>query len=174
MQNKSRDEHLSIKYTSILCRNFTFHHSPEVPMGQVQGHDPGSKPLSNQIVGNRQGNRSTNEISLYVLIRLNSRHSPFWAGVFDSCQTFSRKLWCNTQWNHNYHHNRYCSSRSIITSCFRGDLLAEMAKVNICNVVVLDNPSPFRNPFQFEITFECLEDLKEGEYLTYTVDCKHG
>lgn len=36
-----------------------------------------------------------------------------------------------------------------------------MAKVNICNVVVLDNPSPFRNPFQFEITFECLEDLKE-------------
>jgi len=36
-----------------------------------------------------------------------------------------------------------------------------MAKVNICNVVVLDNPSPFHNPFQFEITFECLEDLKE-------------
>jgi len=24
-----------------------------------------------------------------------------------------------------------------------------MAKVNICNVVVLDNPSPFLNPFQF-------------------------
>jgi len=36
-----------------------------------------------------------------------------------------------------------------------------MAKVQICNVVVLDNPSPFKNPFQFEITFECLEDLKE-------------
>lgn len=36
-----------------------------------------------------------------------------------------------------------------------------MAKVNICNVVVLDNPSPFANPFQFEITFECTEDLKE-------------
>ncbi|KAK3091601.1 hypothetical protein FSP39_021077 [Pinctada imbricata] len=36
-----------------------------------------------------------------------------------------------------------------------------MAKVNICNVVVLDNPSPFFNPFQFEITFECLEDLPE-------------
>lgn len=29
------------------------------------------------------------------------------------------------------------------------------------NVVVLDNPSPFTNHFQFEITFECIEDLKE-------------
>ena len=37
-----------------------------------------------------------------------------------------------------------------------------MAKVNIVNVVVLDNPSPFLNPFQFEITFEALEDLSEG------------
>lgn len=31
------------------------------------------------------------------------------------------------------------------------------------NVAVLDNPSPFGNPFQFEITFECMEDLPEGE-----------
>jgi len=30
-----------------------------------------------------------------------------------------------------------------------------------CNVVVLDNPSQFLNPFQFEITFECIEDLPE-------------
>lgn len=36
-----------------------------------------------------------------------------------------------------------------------------MAKVHVVNVVVLDNPSPFLNPFQFEITFECIEDLKE-------------
>lgn len=36
-----------------------------------------------------------------------------------------------------------------------------MAKVHVCNVVVLDNPSPFFNPFQFEITFECIEDLQE-------------
>jgi len=36
-----------------------------------------------------------------------------------------------------------------------------MAKVHVCNVVVLDNPSPFFNPFQFEVTFECIEDLKE-------------
>lgn len=41
-----------------------------------------------------------------------------------------------------------------------------MAKVNICDVTVLDNPSPFKNPFQFEITFECLEDLKDGKIFT--------
>lgn len=39
-----------------------------------------------------------------------------------------------------------------------------MAKVQVNNVVVLDNPSPFYNPFQFEITFECIEDLSEGEW----------
>lgn len=36
-----------------------------------------------------------------------------------------------------------------------------MAKVHITNVVVLDNPSNFLNPFQFELTFECIEELKE-------------
>uniref|UniRef100_A0A3Q2CNN6 Anti-silencing function 1Ba histone chaperone n=1 Tax=Cyprinodon variegatus TaxID=28743 RepID=A0A3Q2CNN6_CYPVA len=36
-----------------------------------------------------------------------------------------------------------------------------MAKVQVLNVAVLDNPSPFGNPFQFEITFECMEDLPE-------------
>ncbi|KAG8225405.1 hypothetical protein J437_LFUL004605 [Ladona fulva] len=39
--------------------------------------------------------------------------------------------------------------------------LIKMAKVHMCNVVVFDNPSPFLNPFQFEVTFECIEDLKE-------------
>lgn len=38
-----------------------------------------------------------------------------------------------------------------------------MAKVQVTNVVVLDNPSPFLNPFQFEITFECIENLPEGK-----------
>jgi histone chaperone ASF1 len=42
-----------------------------------------------------------------------------------------------------------------------------MAKVQLCNVVVLDNPSPFLNPFQFELTFECIEELKEGMYIHY-------
>lgn len=40
-----------------------------------------------------------------------------------------------------------------------------MAKVQLANVAVLDNPSPFLNPFQFEVTFECIEELKEGKYL---------
>lgn len=38
-----------------------------------------------------------------------------------------------------------------------------MAKVHISNVTVLDNPSSFLNPFQFEITFECTEDLATGK-----------
>lgn len=33
--------------------------------------------------------------------------------------------------------------------------------MHITNVVVLDNPSSFLNPFQFELTFECIEELKE-------------
>lgn len=45
-----------------------------------------------------------------------------------------------------------------------------MAKVHIVNVVVLDNPSAFFNPFQFEITFECVEDLQEGRY----TPARHG
>lgn len=39
-----------------------------------------------------------------------------------------------------------------------------MAKVQIGNVLVLDNPSSFLNPFQFELTFECIEELKEGNF----------
>jgi ASF1 like histone chaperone len=29
---------------------------------------------------------------------------------------------------------------------------------------VLDNPTCFLNPFQFEITFECLQELDDGKY----------
>eukprot|EP01139_Manchomonas_bermudensis_P002407 Amastigsp_a4568_32.p1 type:complete len:155 gc:universal Amastigsp_a4568_32:574-110(-) len=36
-----------------------------------------------------------------------------------------------------------------------------MATVNILNVTVLDNPTAFTNPFQFEICFECLGPLAE-------------
>ncbi|XP_017143512.1 histone chaperone asf1-like [Drosophila miranda] len=36
-----------------------------------------------------------------------------------------------------------------------------MAKVHITNVVVLDNTSSFFNPFRFELTFECIEELQE-------------
>lgn len=37
-----------------------------------------------------------------------------------------------------------------------------MAKAQICNVEILDNPSEFSKPFKFEITFECSENLNDG------------
>lgn len=40
--------------------------------------------------------------------------------------------------------------------------LNEMSLVSIVNIVVLDNPAPSTNPFQFEITFECLQELQDG------------
>ncbi|OXU18020.1 histone chaperone asf1 [Nasonia vitripennis] len=47
-----------------------------------------------------------------------------------------------------------------------------MAKVQVANVAVLDNPSPFSNPIQFEITFECIEELKEDlEWKMIYVGC---
>ncbi|XP_031113435.1 histone chaperone ASF1B-like isoform X1 [Ipomoea triloba] len=36
-----------------------------------------------------------------------------------------------------------------------------MSVVNLTNVTVLDNPGPFLNPFQFEISYECLTSLKD-------------
>ena len=39
-----------------------------------------------------------------------------------------------------------------------------MALVNVLDVNVLDNPSSFTNPFQFEITFECLKHLPNGTF----------
>ncbi len=38
-----------------------------------------------------------------------------------------------------------------------------MALVNVMNISVLDNPTVFTNPFQFEITFEAKEALPDGE-----------
>ncbi|KAJ0039112.1 hypothetical protein Pint_22185 [Pistacia integerrima] len=39
-----------------------------------------------------------------------------------------------------------------------------MSAVNITNVTVLDNPAAFLNPFQFEISYECLTPLKDGPF----------
>ncbi|KAH7288070.1 hypothetical protein KP509_31G010700 [Ceratopteris richardii] len=36
-----------------------------------------------------------------------------------------------------------------------------MSAVNVTNVTVLDNPAPFLNPFQFEISYECHQSLVE-------------
>lgn len=30
---------------------------------------------------------------------------------------------------------------------------------------MLDNPTNFQNPFSFEITFECLQELDDGEFV---------
>uniref|UniRef100_A0A4X2MCS4 Anti-silencing function 1B histone chaperone n=2 Tax=Vombatus ursinus TaxID=29139 RepID=A0A4X2MCS4_VOMUR len=48
--------------------------------------------------------------------------------------------------------------------CFEGVLSCPreaMAKVSVLNVSVLENPSPFHSPFQFEISFECSEALAD-------------
>lgn len=39
-----------------------------------------------------------------------------------------------------------------------------MAAVDIFDVKVLDNPAPFTNPLQFEITYDVRESLKEGMF----------
>jgi len=36
-----------------------------------------------------------------------------------------------------------------------------MSHINICNIVVKNNPSTFLSPFCFSITFECLQPIKE-------------
>ena len=38
-----------------------------------------------------------------------------------------------------------------------------MAGIVVHNVQVLDNPAKFSNPFQFEITFQCLTRLENGQ-----------
>ena len=38
-----------------------------------------------------------------------------------------------------------------------------MSKVQIQNVVVLNNPANFLSPLQFEITFDCMENLEDGK-----------
>lgn len=39
-----------------------------------------------------------------------------------------------------------------------------MSAVNITNVAVLDNPTLFLAPFQFEISYECLTPLEDGTF----------
>ena len=34
-----------------------------------------------------------------------------------------------------------------------------MALINISNIQIDNNPSPFLGPFKIHITFECLEDI---------------
>ena len=38
-----------------------------------------------------------------------------------------------------------------------------MSAINVTSVEVLDNPTHFANPLQFEIQYECLYQLQHGE-----------
>jgi hypothetical protein len=38
-----------------------------------------------------------------------------------------------------------------------------MSVVSLLGVKVLNNPAAFNAPYKFEITFECLEQLREGK-----------
>jgi histone chaperone ASF1 len=38
-----------------------------------------------------------------------------------------------------------------------------MTAINVTSVNVLDNPSDVTNPLQFEIQYDCLYDLADGE-----------
>lgn len=44
-----------------------------------------------------------------------------------------------------------------------------MSVVSLLGVRVVNNPAPFTAPYEFEITFECLEQLQKGE-LSCTVE----
>lgn len=44
-----------------------------------------------------------------------------------------------------------------------------MAKVNICDVEVLDNPATFFDRFKFKITFECHEPLEDGKIIIFII-----
>lgn len=37
-----------------------------------------------------------------------------------------------------------------------------MSVVSLLGVEVLNNPAKFGDPYEFEITFECLEELQKG------------
>jgi histone chaperone ASF1 len=45
-----------------------------------------------------------------------------------------------------------------------------MALVNILNVVVHDNPTVFTNPLQFEITFQCEQELQDGNSYQFVLE----
>ena len=48
--------------------------------------------------------------------------------------------------------------------------------VDITNVTVLDNPTSFTNPMQFEITFECVAPLSDdlGTHPAFLPKCRLG
>lgn len=43
-----------------------------------------------------------------------------------------------------------------------------MSVVSLLGVKVLNNPANFNAPYEFEITFECLEQLQKGRINSYS------
>lgn len=43
-----------------------------------------------------------------------------------------------------------------------------MSAVNVTNITVLNNPSSFLSPLKFEITYDCVNALKEGDLISLT------
>jgi len=51
---------------------------------------------------------------------------------------------------------------------FQSKTALKMSVVSLLGVEVKNNPAPFDAPYEFEITFECLEQLQKGNI------CQHG
>jgi hypothetical protein len=50
-----------------------------------------------------------------------------------------------------------------------------MEFINITNIIVKNNPAPFSAPLSFEIFFECLKPLKEGNpYPHPLISCNYS
>lgn len=47
-----------------------------------------------------------------------------------------------------------------------------MSVVSLLNVNVRNNPAPFAAPYEFEITFECLEPLQKGAVVSAVTVCR--
>lgn len=62
----------------------------------------------------------------------------------------------NTEANYYYH------LLPLLPCAFTLSHIIEMGCVNVTSIQILDNPAPFLNPLQFEITYECIQDLQDG------------
>lgn len=49
-----------------------------------------------------------------------------------------------------------------------------MSIVSLLGINVLNNPAKFTDPYEFEITFECLEPLKDGKLLQINKSMKYS
>ena len=52
-------------------------------------------------------------------------------------------------------------SEGCVSCSVKRTLFGAMSKVQINNVVVLNNPAAFGSAFQFQITFDCMENLED-------------